>query len=58
MKRKISRSMLVYIVCAVVILAGSILVSSPNAVTSFPVNSNGETYGDLFQLREAGADPV
>lgn len=59
MKRKISRSMLVCIVIAAVILAGSFLAPSANAVTTTPfsVNSNGETYGDLFQTREAGVDP-
>ena len=59
MKRKISRSMLIRVLFAVVILAGSILVPSVNAVSSTPfsVNPNGETYGDLFQIREAGVDP-
>lgn len=59
MKRKISRSMLVCAVFAVAIFVVSVLIPSANTVSSTPfsVNSNGETYGDLFQIREAGEDP-
>lgn len=59
LKRKISRITLICFAIAAVLLAGFCLAPSPNAfsATPFPDNSNGETYGDLFQTREAGVDP-